>query len=36
MDNGIPALPFYKDKNDIFLLKLLEYLKSLNKSQDKI
>ena len=35
-NNGIPALPFYKDLNDNFLPKLYFYLKQLSLEQNKI
>ena len=30
IDNGIPAIPFISDTKDIFLLKLIDYLKILS------
>ena len=35
-NNGIPALPFYKDLKDNFLPKLYFYLKELSRSKSKI
>lgn len=34
IENGIPILPFYSDKNDDELLHLLFYLKSLAEADD--
>ncbi len=34
LNNGIPILPFYKDKNDKELLKLRDYLMSLKHVDD--
>ena len=36
IDNGIPAVPFYNDKNDQYWIKLLNYLKVLSKWENKI
>ncbi len=36
IDNGIPILSFYNDKNDKELLDLVEYLKLLNNYEDLI
>ncbi len=34
IDNGIPIISFYNDKNDRELLDLIEYLKFLNNYED--
>jgi CTD small phosphatase-like protein 2 len=34
LDNGIPILPFYDDKNDEEMLHLVYYLKCLSQFQD--
>ena len=35
IDNGIPMLPFYYDKNDKEMIHLLFYLKRLYKAEGK-
>jgi CTD small phosphatase-like protein 2 len=34
LENGIPILPFYKDKNDEELLHLIYYLRCLTQFED--
>ena len=34
IDNGIPIIPFYNDKNDVVLLLLKKYMLSLKESND--
>ena len=36
IENGIPALPFYDDDNDEFLLRLYDYIKKLNQSDNPL
>lgn len=36
IDNGIPALPFFDDDNDEYLLRLIDYAKKLNNSLDPL